>query len=163
VRRKLLSCVARSSPRWLADQAEDIVQTALLRLLPANTDRGGGIQKVSSSYLSRVAYNAVVDEMRRRFRRPEVQPGEEKSLDGNPSGSAGPEEKARAAEIHEALRNCLKRMIRPRRIAVACYLQGYSVPEAAAFTGWSKKKTEHLLRRGLENLRACLAGKGLKP
>jgi DNA-directed RNA polymerase specialized sigma24 family protein len=135
----------------------------LIRLLPANADRGGGIQKVSSSYLSRVAYSVVVDEMRRRFRRPEVQPAEDRSLDENPTGAAGPEEKARAAEIHEALRDCLNMMIRPRRIAVACHLQGYSVPEASDFTGWSKKKTEHLLRRGLENLRACLAGKGLKP
>ena len=83
--------------------------------------------------------------------------------EGNPVELIGPEERAKAAEIHEALRACLGVLIRPRRIAVACHLQGYSVPEAATFTGWSKKKTEHLLRRGLEDLRGCLTRKGLSP
>jgi RNA polymerase sigma-70 factor (ECF subfamily) len=134
-----------------------------MRLLSSGPAPGGGIRNVSSSYLSRVAYSAVVDEMRRRFRRSEVPTGNGRLLEGNPVGSIGPEERLKAAEVHEGLRTCLGAMIRPRRIAVACHLQGYSVPEAATFAGWTKKKTEHLLRRGLDDLRRCLTEKGLNP
>jgi RNA polymerase sigma-70 factor (ECF subfamily) len=134
-----------------------------MRLLASGPARSGGIRGISASYLSRVAYNAVVDEMRRRFRRAEVPAGDSGLLDDHPRGSAGPEDRLCAAEIHEALGMCLGAMRRPRRIAVACHLQGYSVPEAATFAGWSKKKTEHLVRRGMDDLRRCLTEKGLEP
>ena len=68
-----------------------------------------------------------------------------------------------ALDVHEGLRDCLGNLAEPRRMAVACHLQGYSVPEAAGFLGWTRKKTEHLVRRGLMDLRTCLAGKGLTP
>ena len=46
---------------------------------------------------------------------------------------------------------------------LACHLQGYSVAEASGFLGWTKKKTEHLVRRGMADLRSCLAEKGIAP
>ena len=54
-------------------------------------------------------------------------------------------------------------LVRPRRLAVALYLQGHSVPEAAKLLEWGNKRTENLVYRGLADLRECLAKKGLKP
>jgi RNA polymerase sigma factor (sigma-70 family) len=157
-RRLLVAAVRRSCPAWLADQAEDIVQTALVQLLDMQR-RGGGNPAWSPSYVRKVAYHATVDEIRRRFRRKET-PLEEESL---PTTAGHADERARALEIHSGIRSCLGHMLAPRRLAVVCYLEGYSVPEAARFLGWTVKKVEHLVLRGLRDLRECLSEKGLKP
>ena len=65
-----------------------------------------------------------------------------------------------AAEIHAGLDDCLGNLIRPRRIIVACRLQGYSVPETATFTGWTRKKVEHLALRGMEGSAPLPGGQG---
>ena len=41
LRRQLLTSVRRSCPAWLANQAEDIVQATLIRLLDAHKKSGG--------------------------------------------------------------------------------------------------------------------------
>lgn len=162
LRRQLLASVRRSCPAWLADQAEDIVQTAMVRLIGV-LEKGGENLELNPSYLKRVAYNATVDEMRRQMRQKEVTVEERAELERVPARSAHPERSVAALEIHEGICDCLGGMIRSRRIALACHLQGYSVPESARFLGWTRKKTEHLIRRGLMDLRTCLAGKGLTP
>ena len=162
LRRQLLAAVRRACPSWLASRAEDIVQTAILRLVGAY-ERSGGNPEHGASYLKRVAYNATVDEMRKHFRSREAPVEEPSELDQVAAPAAGPEDRAAALDVHVGLRDCLGNLAEPRRMAVACHLQGYSVPEAAGFLGWTKKKTEHLVRRGLMELRTCLAGKGLKP
>jgi len=162
LRGQLLGAVRRSSPPWLASQAEDIVQTAMIRILAAHRKSGGNLE-LRPSYLKRAAYNATVDEMRKRFRRNEVSV-EEGPEPGHVSARPDdPESRAAALEIHSGIRDCLGDLLRSRRVAVACHLQGYSVPEASRFLGWSPKKTEHLVRRGMEELRTCLTSKGLKP
>ena len=50
-----------------------------------------------------------------------------------------------------------------RRRALTLYLVGHKVPEAAQMLGWTSKKTENNVYRGLANLRDCLAKKGIKP
>lgn len=160
-RRLLLASVRRTCPRWLADQAEDIVQTALLQLLDAQR-RTGGNPAPSPSYIRRVAYHATVDEIRRRFRRKEA-PGGEAALHETADRGVGTEAGARALEIHLGIQSCLGRLVRPRRLAVACYLAGYTTPEAARFLGWTVKRAEHLVLRGLRDLRQCLTEKGLTP
>jgi RNA polymerase sigma-70 factor (ECF subfamily) len=50
-----------------------------------------------------------------------------------------------------------------RRRAVMLYLQGHSVPEAARLLGWTAKRTENLVYRGLADLRHCLRAKGHTP
>jgi len=162
LRRQLLAAVRRSCPRWLSDQAEDIVQVTLIRLL-AVLEKSGGESDFGPSYIKKAAYNATVDEMRRRFRRKEVPETERPESSQAAARPGGREDQAVALDTYDAIRDCLGRLIRPRRVAVACHLQGYSVPEAARFLGWTPKKTEHLIRRGLADLRSCLTGKGVTP
>ena len=60
-------------------------------------------------------------------------------------------------EIDRGITDCLGRLPQPRRLAVTLFLQGYTVPEAGRLLGWTTKKTEHLVSRGLEGLRGCLS------
>jgi RNA polymerase sigma-70 factor (ECF subfamily) len=159
--------VRRQCPAWLANHAEDIAQVALAKVIAIERQREG-LQPFTSFYLQRVAHSALVDEIRRRRRRPEV------SLDGEieagehaaviePPAAGNPETEAAARELGVAIRDCLSAATRDRRLAVSLYLQGHTVPEAARVLGWTAKRVENLVYRGLAVLRECLLRKGHKP
>ena len=61
------------------------------------------------------------------------------------------------------IRDCLSRMSANRGLAVTLYLQGHTAPETGRILGWSLRKTENLIFRGMADLRRCLAGKGVTP
>lgn len=160
LRHDLAQAVNRACPSWLRDQADDLVQIALLRVL--GVDRPSeGIVAFSSSYLRKAAYSAVVDEIRRRRRRREVALEDEGNGEDLRGEAPDPEALFRARETGRAIRECLTRLIRPRKLAVTLHLQGYSVPELASALGWNAKKAENLVYRGLADLRECLDGKGM--
>jgi RNA polymerase sigma-70 factor, ECF subfamily len=158
--------VRRQCPSWLSDHAQDIAQAALAKVIAA-AQRAEGDRPVSSFYLYRVAHSALVDEIRRRKRRQEVQlegPTEEDDAPSlEPRAQGNPENSASFRELGGAVRDCLLIAKRDRRLAVTLYLQGHSVPEAAAILGWDAKRTENLVYRGLADLRQCLMGKGYRP
>ena len=159
--------VRRQCPAWLADSAQDIAQAALTKVMTAEL-KNEGTRGLSSFYLHRVAHSALVDEIRRRKRRPEVsleEPSEESSqvLRFEPRAQGDPESSASYRELGAAVRDCLLGAKRERRLAVTLYLQGHSVPEAARILGWDVKRTENLVYRGLADLRQCLMGKGHTP
>src|SRR6185295_13073020 len=83
LRAELVRAVARVCPPWLADRADDLVQVALLRIYDVQR-RSEGKAELSSFYLQRAAYSAVVDEIRRRRRRQEV-PLEEERPETHPA------------------------------------------------------------------------------
>lgn len=162
IRRRLLAVVFRVCPGWLTDQAEDIVQTAMTSVLNLQRKSGESFA-CNASYLMAAVHNATVDEVRRRFRRPQIVDTEDAGLDMTPAGLPHPEDEALAREISQGIRDCLRRLARPRRIAVTLHLLGYSRGDAASTSGWSPKRAEHLIYRGLADLRTCLTRKGLKP
>jgi RNA polymerase sigma-70 factor (ECF subfamily) len=162
VRRRMLAVVSRACPRWLADQAEDIVQTALVRVMRAQ-ERSGEKPEAPASYLMRAAHTATIDEIRRQFRRPEISEGKSSMVERSPSPLPHPEREAAAREIDRGIRDCLIGLARPRRRAVTLYLLGHSLKETGRLLGWSPKRAEHLIYRGLADLRSCLSAKGLKP
>ena len=75
----------------------------------------------------------------------------------------GPERETRARQLGEGMRECMTHLARPRRLAITMYLQGHSVPDAGRILGWTTKKTENLVYRGLADLRRCLEAKGMTP
>ena len=159
LRRQLVRAVERICPWWLSAEADDLVQTALLRVLEIRRRREGEAE-FSTFYLRRAAHSAVVDEIRRRRRRGEVPleaEGEEPAL---PSVAPGPETITEAGELGKAITECLGRMIRPRRLAVTLHLQGHRIREVGALMGWGLKKAENLIYRGLSDLRECLGSVG---
>jgi len=163
MRSTLQRAVRRVCPRWLADRSEDLVQMAAIRVLEARPSSEGN-PGVAASYLYRVAYTTLIDEIRRLRRRPEVPLGDEEG-DSRPAGAvaSGPEQAYAAKQIGGAIQDCLQRLFRDRRLAVTLHLQGHTVPQAAALLGWTTKRTENLVYRGLADLRRCLGGKGIVP
>lgn len=162
LRRRVAAAVRRQCPRWLAAQADDIVQNAMLKLHRA-VEKSDGNRTFSSVYLEKSVCGAVVDEIRRACRRREDPVQHEQQLDGIAGVGENPERGAFAGEITQGILDCLGRLGRPRKLAVTLYLHGCSVPEAAGRLGWNLRRTESLVYRGLADMRACLERSGLKP
>jgi RNA polymerase sigma-70 factor (ECF subfamily) len=160
----MLRAVRRQCPWWLSDHAQDIAQAALMKVM-AIARKPEGDRPLTAFYLNRVAHSALVDEIRRRRRRHEVALDlvtEAGSDHGclEPAAHGDPELNASLRELGAAVRDCLAGMKRERRLAVMLYLQDHSVPDAARILGWTVKRTENLVYRGLADLRQCLARKG---
>jgi RNA polymerase sigma-70 factor (ECF subfamily) len=159
LRQQLVRSVRRVCPGWLAASADDIVQAAVVKVLHLQQESEGE-RRLATSYLWRLAYSAVVDEIRRRRRLREVPMADADEM--SPADRApDPERAAHGREIGAAIADCLAGLVLPRRLAVTLHLQGHTVPEAGMLLGWSAKRAENLVYRGLADLRACLAGKGV--
>lgn len=157
IRSVLLRAVRKLCPAWLADQADDLVQDAMIRVVEARK-RSETDEALRASYLWRAAHSAVIDEVRRRQRRPET------ALDPEAPDPAslgpGPERQTADREAGEALRACLEALIDSRRSAVTLYLHGDNVARVATLMEWKEKRAKNLIYRGLADLRECLATKG---
>jgi RNA polymerase sigma-70 factor, ECF subfamily len=166
LRKDLERAIARLCPSWLANQRDDLVQAAVMRVMhvvEANVATQGPNRSMQPSYVYRVAHSALVDEIRRVRRR------QESPLDANESDAPiaaahhDPERRAASHEIGRGIQDCLEHMSVERRLAVILYLQGHTVPEASRILDWSAKRTENLVYRGLADLRECLMRKGMRP
>jgi RNA polymerase sigma-70 factor (ECF subfamily) len=160
LRRRLHVEVGRYCPPALRDRVDDIVQHAWMRLEAAGR-KDARNRAPGTSLIKRVAFCAVMDENRRLTRRREVPI--DAGMEQAATGATGPARAAQAAEIRRALRDCLARMLRNRRLGVTLYLQGHSAPDAGRLLGWTTAKAESLVFRGLADLRRCLEGKGVTP
>ncbi len=156
LRERLLGAVRRVRPAWMADQEEDLVQIALVKLMRSEAPVGR-----SHAFLRKVAWSVVVDEIRRTKRRSET--GMSPSLPDRiaHSGELSPEVRARGQQVGTTLVRCLERLAPDRRRAVALYLQDHPVPEIAERLGWDFKRASNLVYRGLEDLRQALTAEGL--
>jgi RNA polymerase sigma-70 factor (ECF subfamily) len=145
-------------PRWLADHADDLTQVAIARILDRLRSAEGTLE-LSSGYLYRTAYCVVVDEIRRRRRRPEIPIEPDAVIQ---SHEANPERRAFSGEVRDALTGCLTRLATSRRRAVTLHLLGHSVGEISALLECRYKQAENLVHRGLSDLRACLRKHGVQ-
>jgi RNA polymerase sigma-70 factor (ECF subfamily) len=161
LRADLARAVVRVCPSWLASRSEDLVQIAMMRVVEVQK-RSEGTAELSSSYLKKAAYSAVVDEIRCQRRRSEVPLEQEPHALDRSTARPDPERCAEGREVGGAIRRCLGRLVKPRRLAVTLHLQGHSVPQAAQLLGWKAKRAENLVYRGLADLRECLAAAGVK-
>lgn len=143
----------------MRQSVEDIVQSALTQLL-ARTEAAGEPMTFASSYLWKVANHAVIDEIRRRQRRPEDLSDQSDAVVG---GGNDPAQAEQSTRIRQGVRDCLSLAKSDRRAAVGLYLQGLRFAEVATALRCERKRAENLVYRGLAALRECLAGKGLQP
>jgi RNA polymerase sigma-70 factor, ECF subfamily len=165
LQKDLVRAVNRICPRWMVDRADDIVQVALMRVMEIQRKKEGTAE-LSQFYLKKTAYSALVDEIRRLRRRQEVSiEGSGDEEDSTPYDPAAPgpdpERASSSREAGRAIRDCLGQMVAPRRSAVTLNLQGHSVPEIGKLMGWTGKKAENLVYRGMSDLRGCLESKGI--
>jgi RNA polymerase sigma factor (sigma-70 family) len=160
LQRILRNAVARVCPRELDSEREDLVQTAMLRILERSA--GGENSEIrSTSYLVKVAFHTMVDVMRRSNRRRAA--GIEE-IEGPRSGLAAEVSlPAARPEVSPALRACLAGLVSSRRHAVTLYLQGFTAREAARTLRLEEKAIRNLIFRGIHDLRRCLLEKGVSP
>jgi RNA polymerase sigma-70 factor (ECF subfamily) len=162
LRRDLARAVARICPGWPASRRDDLVQSAVMRVMHVldkpDAHREGN-PPLTASYLYRVAHSTLIDELRRLRRQRETALEDEPDA-AMPVARDDPERLAASREIGHGIQTCLAAMGRDRRLAVTLYLQGHSVPESARLLEWSVKRTENLVYRGLADLRVCLTSKG---
>ncbi len=164
LRQDLARTVARICPSWLSNERDDLVQSAVMRVMQIVSRKeleSEGDPPLAASYLYKVAYSALIDEIRRVRRRRET--GLEDGTIESVASPENPERTAASREIGLGIQGCLAQLKQERRLAVALYLQGHSVPGAARILEWSAKRTENLVYRGLADLRECLLAKGLRP
>lgn len=161
LRADLVRAVTRVCPPWLASRSDDLVQVAIMKVVEVQK-RGEVNGELSASYLRKVAYSAVVDEIRRCRRRSEVSLDEEQTALDRSTDGPDPERCAEGRELGRAIRECLGKLALPRRAAVTLHLQGHSVPEAAEMLSWSTKRTDNRIYRGLADLRRCLESRGIR-
>ena len=162
MRRRLAVAVERACPPWIADHSEDIVQVVLMRLSNSMTNRECP-REFSTMYLFKAARGAAVDEIRRLYRRREVDSGEDWTVEQARSNDPDPERAALSRDIGRGIRDCLARLRDRRRLAVTLYLRGCTAAETARCMRWTVRVAENLVFRGLRDLRRCLAGRGLMP
>lgn len=164
LRADLVRCVARVCPSWMADRRDDVVQAAVMRVMRSveQTPHVEGDSRLGTSYLYKVAYTALVDEIRRVQRRRETLL-EDEGADPVRTARPDPEQVAAAREAGRGIQDCLRQLSHDRRLAVTLYLQGHTVPEAARLLACAAKRAENLVYRGLAELRACLLSKGIRP
>jgi len=162
VRRALLKAVGRACPAWLADQREDIVQVAMTKVVRL-VEEGKTADDLGPGYLGRIAYCAVIDEVRRQRRRRAMAVVDDEAGAQIPAPTPGPEARAHGRSLGVAIRDCLSLLARSRRLAVGLYLEGRGAVEIAGMFGWKRKQADNLVYRGLADLRQCLSGKGIEP
>lgn len=162
LRERVARAVRHQCPAWLASHAEDIVQNAVLRLHRILEKSEGG-RTFSKAYLEKSVYGAIVDEIRRTCRRKENPVENLEAVSGATARQGDPERETSSREVAHGILDCLGGLARPRRMAVALYLHGCTVPEVSRRLGWTLRKAESLVYRGLANLRGCLERKGLRP
>lgn len=159
IRSRLTRAIGRLCPSWLASERDDLVQTACMRLMDRLAHREENAP-LSSSYIWKVAFSVTVDEIRKVRRRPEAPISDE--VVQRAGRDIDPEQSTRWRETGRSIVSCLGGLSMERRLAVTAHLQGHSIKESARLLGWTAKKYENLMYRGLDDLRRCLSAKGIE-
>ncbi|MGH1341478.1 MAG: RNA polymerase sigma factor [Nannocystales bacterium] len=162
IRQRLTRAIGSVCPAAMNAHSEDIVQLAMLRVAKVRS-QGLGNAPLPASYLWRVAYSTTIDELRKLQSRQRTVDGAAEASVAGPRVVPAPDTSAEAQQLGTAIRACLCGLAENRRRAVNLYLQGHTVPETGSLLGWTRKRTENLVFRGLADLRNCLHGKGFSP
>lgn len=133
-----------------ADDAEDIAQTAMLKLWD-NAAAWTAKAKVTT-WLHRVTYNACIDHLRRETRRSKYHHDAGALLDDRDDGTA--EKDMLNAGLKDCVREALAELPERQKAAlILCYYDGTSQREAAEILDVSEKAVESLLYRARETMR----------
>jgi len=140
---------------------DDVVQELRIRIWKS-FGTAELIRRANPTYMYRVAVSASLDIIRHR-RTPKasaeslhtIHPGA--LIDARTSADAA----LAADELARAVHDALALLAESRRSVVRMHLAGYDRSEIAELLGWTEGKTRNLLYRGLDDLRAILASRGI--
>jgi len=156
----LHAAVRAYRPAWLRDDADDLIQKALIRLLKQHRE---GNRAVSSSYIWKTAYSVVIDQIRHERRKQETSLEQAAHMAATTVAVHSPERTYRSVELREVLQEAVLSLSRDRKAAVALFLQGHTVRECSEILEWDYKRTENLVYRGYSDLRQFLGERGFRP
>jgi RNA polymerase sigma-70 factor (ECF subfamily) len=139
--------------------AEEIVQEVFVAVWTGarSFDASRGPVK---PWLLQIAHYRIANELRRRRRKPEVQPGEaiDSTLRQIPDPAPGQAEEAWLAYRQEALRRALEKLPAPQRQALGMsFFEELSHAEIARLLGLPLGTAKARIRSGLKSLRGALA------
>jgi RNA polymerase sigma-70 factor (ECF subfamily) len=144
-------------------ELDELMQDVRLRLWRA---RGTSeqITGAPASYVYRTAITAALDLIRaRRGAREEPIDMTRASGEARLAAPGGPADGLEADELAAQVGRAVGEITPSRRPVLRMYLAGYDREEIAQLLGWSEAKTRNLLYRGLADLRALLAARGIGP
>ena len=72
-----------------------------------------------------------------------------------------PDARLHVEDLSRSVEASIEEITESRRGVVRMHLAGYSREEIASLLGWSEPKTRNLLYRGMDDLRARLASRGI--
>jgi RNA polymerase sigma factor (sigma-70 family) len=151
-----------------AEDVDEVIQEVRVRLWRARPE-GETIATLGVSYVYRTAISAALAVVHRHrgiggaaARRDRIDDREEDPELSTPA-SSGPERQLERSELSRAVAEEVGALADARRAAVKLYLAGYRREEIADMLGWSQAKARNLIYRGLADLRAALARRGIGP
>jgi len=114
------------------------------------------------SYIKRVIYTTTMDLMRKRGKIRTKINFEQKSLSQLKSSVIdSPDFIIEKKELRLIIEEAINSLPEERRIIFKLYLTGMNMNEMAEFLNWTQKKVEHLLYRGLDDLKKKFEKEGL--
>jgi RNA polymerase sigma-70 factor (ECF subfamily) len=157
----LMSRVGRGLRLPEAD-IDEAIQDVRIRLWRTLASAGADLRRLPAAYVYRTTMSAMLDLIRRRRSRREtaIESLEDRVV---PLASAivGPDASLDAHDLQAQVAAAIDEITESRRAVVRMYLAGYAREEIAQLLGWSEPKTRNLLYRGMDDLRARLAARGV--
>ena len=143
------------------DLSGDLFQEVWARIIKARLDYEPGA--LFTTYMYQIARNLLIDEWRRRGRRPGDQAGDGEDPDEQPT-QGGAEDGAIGLEAADALRRSLAALPDEQREAFLLREEGgLSLAEIAAVTGVAEETAKSRLRYAVSKLRRSLVEQGAWP
>lgn len=136
-----------------AHRAEDLTSKTFLKMLEA-LERDKFARDALQSWLYRIAHNTIVDDVRRRQRRPTsaLHDGLAQPPDIHPDNIVS------ARLENERLRQAIEHLTDDQRdVIILRFGEGMTAPQAAKILGKTEEAVRALQRRGLANLRKLLS------
>lgn len=144
---------------------DDVYQEVSIRVIKLlESDRE--IENLSS-YIYRITANVIVDLARANNRHaqetqlPEHRDESDSYQPELDSDVPQPDDRLADKELRQALLQAIELLPEDRRVAVKMRLQGYTVKEMMALTGWSYYKAENLSKRSMNALKEQLDRMGI--
>jgi RNA polymerase sigma-70 factor (ECF subfamily) len=143
------------------EDLDEVLQEVRIRLWRAH-GTGEHVERLGASYVYRTATSAALDLLRRRRARGAgVTERLEDHLHALPPDPHAPHRALEQRELAGRIMDAVETLPDARRAAVRMHLSGYGRDEIAELLGWSEARTRNLLYRGLADLRARLAARGI--
>jgi RNA polymerase sigma-70 factor (ECF subfamily) len=139
------------------DEVEQEVRVRLWQAL-----KGENVIAHPASYLYRTTMSVIVDLLRRRSARPDLDSGAAMAALELEPGDAGAEPSLRVGgqELARALAGVLAALPERRRLPVQLHLQGFGFAEVARLLEVSDATARNLIYRGMEEVRERLGAMG---